>query len=70
MIVTPRRQGDPAILLARADMARKLLNWNPRYLDMEEIIETAWRWHARAPQVRGAASSGRHAPAAGLECQT
>jgi UDP-glucose-4-epimerase GalE len=43
--VHPRRPGDPAILVANADKARRLLRWDPRYTDPVEIIETAWRWH-------------------------
>jgi len=41
----PRREGDPPVLLANSDKAKKELRWNPKYADMEAIIETAWRWH-------------------------
>ena len=41
----PRREGDPAVLLANSDKAKQELGWNPKYTDMREIIETAWRWH-------------------------
>jgi UDP-glucose 4-epimerase len=62
VIVSPRREGDPPILVASAEKARKLLDWSPRYLDIEEIIETAWRWHTRAPQTLAATASGLDAP--------
>src|SRR5215469_2532814 len=44
--VRERRPGDPPILVARAAKARKLLAWKPRFTGLEEIIETAWRWHS------------------------
>ncbi|AIF49369.1 UDP-glucose 4-epimerase GalE [Dyella japonica] len=40
-----RRQGDPAVLVASSDKARRVLGWRPRFVDIGEIIETAWRWH-------------------------
>ncbi len=43
--VLGRRAGDPPILVADAARARKELGWAPRYTDMEQIIESAWRWH-------------------------
>ena len=43
----PRRPGDPAVLVAASDKARRELGWQPRYTALEDIIETAWRWHAK-----------------------
>jgi len=40
-----RRAGDPAVLVASAAKAKRELGWRPRYTRIEEIIETAWRWH-------------------------
>jgi UDP-glucose 4-epimerase len=45
----PRRPGDPAELVAAQELARSELGWQPRYTDLEEIIETAWRWHSAHP---------------------
>lgn len=42
-----RRKGDPAVLVAGSDKIRRELGWQPRYEDLETIIETAWRWHQR-----------------------
>ncbi len=42
----PRRPGDPAILVADADNARKALGWSPRFRDLTGIVDSAWRWHA------------------------
>ncbi len=49
-----RRPGDPAELVASQERAGKELGWTPRYTDLEEIIEAAWRWHRAHP--RGYAS--------------
>lgn len=38
----PRRAGDPAVLVAKADLARQVLGWTPRYTDIKEIIQTTW----------------------------
>lgn len=40
-----RRSGDPAVLIASSDKARKVLGWKPEYDSLERIIEDAWRWH-------------------------
>lgn len=41
----PRRAGDPPVLVASSEKARRVLNWRPEYTDIEAIVETAWRWH-------------------------
>ncbi len=41
----PRRDGDPAVLVASSARARRELGWQPQYTDVGAIIETAWRWH-------------------------
>ena len=43
--VEGRRQGDPAVLVADSTKARTHLNWVPEFVNLEQIIETAWRWH-------------------------
>lgn len=47
--VEPRRAGDPAQLIASSDKARTILGWNPEHADLEEIIQTAWKWHSTHP---------------------
>lgn len=44
-----RRLGDPARLIASGNKARKILNWTPRFDDIEKIIATAWNWHKNNP---------------------
>lgn len=43
-----RRIGDPPILVASSEKAKKLLGWRPRFDSIESIIETAWQWHRHA----------------------
>ena len=45
----PRRPGDPSHLVAQADKARRVLGWEPRYPDLETIVQTAWDWHRTHP---------------------
>ena len=40
-----RRAGDPSVLIASSEKARKVLGWKPQYADLETIISTAWKWH-------------------------
>ncbi len=40
-----RRPGEPGILTANNEKARKLLGWNPRVSDLPTLIESAWKWH-------------------------
>jgi UDP-glucose 4-epimerase len=42
-----RRQGDPPILVGSSDKVRNILNWKPKYHDLSQIIETAWKWHEK-----------------------
>jgi UDP-glucose 4-epimerase len=42
-----RRLGDPAMLVARADRIRRVLDWEPRYNDLETIVADAWRWEQK-----------------------
>ena len=45
-----RRAGDPSTLIASSDKAKSILGWDPKYADLETIIETAWKWHQSHPQ--------------------
>jgi len=46
----PRREGDPAQLIAKADRIKKELDWQPKHSDLETIVKTAWQWHKTHPQ--------------------
>lgn len=43
--VGTRRAGDPAILVANADKAKQILNWQPQYAELDVIIQHAWRFN-------------------------
>ena len=45
----PRRPGDAIALYADASAARKLLDWEARYREPQEIIATAWNWFQKHP---------------------
>ena len=42
--VAPRRAGDPAVLIANSDKARKVLGWKPTRENIEVMIRDAWCW--------------------------
>ncbi len=46
----PRREGDPAVLVASSAKLREDTGWSPRFPELEEIVRTAWAWHASHPQ--------------------
>ena len=46
----PRRAGDPPRLVASSEKAKRELHWNPRFADIEKIVESAWRWHVAYPE--------------------
>jgi UDP-glucose 4-epimerase len=47
--IAPRRPGDPAELVADSSLARKVLDWQPQYTDIQQIVSTAWNWHRHHP---------------------
>ncbi|WP_276357812.1 UDP-glucose 4-epimerase GalE [Cohnella caldifontis] len=51
--IEPRRAGDPAVLVASSDRARRELGWQPRRDNLEDIIASAWRWHSAHPNGYG-----------------
>jgi len=45
-----RRAGDPPVLIASSESARRVLGWKPQFGELETIIETAWTWRQRFPE--------------------
>ncbi len=45
--IAPRREGDPAFLVADSSLASRELGWRPRFTSLEEILRTALDWHRR-----------------------
>ena len=50
--LTIPRPGDPAVLVADASKAQRVLGWQPKYKGIESIIDTAWNWHVRGGVAR------------------
>jgi UDP-glucose 4-epimerase len=44
-----RRAGDPPVLTADATRAENELGWKPQLPELQEIVETAWKWHNDHP---------------------
>lgn len=42
---SPRRPGDPDSLIADTQRVRKVLNWVPRHSNLNDIIESAYKWY-------------------------
>lgn len=47
--VAPRREGDPAALVASSEKLRNELGWQPRHEDVKDIVASAWAWSSRYP---------------------
>jgi UDP-glucose 4-epimerase len=41
----PRREGDPAVLVAGSEKIKQELGWRPQFADLDAIIASAWEWH-------------------------
>lgn len=47
VVESDRRPGDPPALVGSSDKAKKILGWKPQYLNLQDILTHAWRWHQR-----------------------
>jgi UDP-glucose 4-epimerase len=47
VVDAPRREGDPARLVAESAAAREALGWQPVRDDLATIIADAWRWECK-----------------------
>jgi UDP-glucose 4-epimerase len=45
-----RRPGDPPRLIAASEKIKRELGWKPQFQSLDEIIESAWKWHQRFPR--------------------
>jgi UDP-glucose 4-epimerase len=48
-VESPRRSGDPAVLVASSDKIRGELGWKPEKPELEVMISDAWDWMQRHP---------------------
>lgn len=46
----PRREGDPPVLVARADRIKSVLGWTPRLDDLDTIVRTSLDWERKLLQ--------------------
>lgn len=53
VVLGPRRPGDAPTLVADASKARRVLNWRPRYMELDDLVATAWKWHSTHPHGYG-----------------
>ena len=47
--LSPRRPGDPAVLVASNEKLKRMLGWEPKHSSLEEIIRSAWDWRKKYP---------------------
>jgi UDP-glucose 4-epimerase len=45
--ICDRRPGDPAVLVASSEAIQRDLGWTPQFPALDDIIESAWRWHLK-----------------------
>ena len=43
-VISPRRAGDPAVLIASSEKAKRVLGWKPIRENIEVMIKDAWTW--------------------------
>jgi UDP-glucose 4-epimerase len=43
----PRREGDPAVLVASSEKIKAELGWTAKFADLDAIIASAWEWHQK-----------------------
>ena len=57
-----RRAGDPAVLVASADLIRAETGWTPRYAELDDIVRTAYEWRVAHPHGYGDRAGAALAP--------
>lgn len=43
----PRRDGDPAVLVASSERIKSELGWKPQFAELDGIVASAWEWHQK-----------------------
>jgi UDP-glucose 4-epimerase len=46
--IMERRLGDPDVLIANSENAKRYLGWSPLYSDLETIVQHAWNWELKS----------------------
>lgn len=60
-VESPRRPGDPPVLVASSEKIRRELGWSPRKPGLAEMVSDAWGWMLSRPEGYGAAASKERA---------
>lgn len=58
VLLSPRRPGDPAAIVAASAKIRERLGWRPRYDDLDEIVARALDWEGRVDGLKATAMAG------------
>jgi len=45
VVEEPRRDGDPAVLVASSRRIMEELGWKPKFSSLDDIVRSAWIWH-------------------------
>jgi UDP-glucose 4-epimerase len=48
--LSPRRPGDPAVLVASNEKLKHVLGWEAKHSSLEEIVQSAWDWRRKFPK--------------------
>jgi UDP-glucose 4-epimerase len=62
VVLSGRRAGDPAAIVARSDRVRATLGWKPQHDDLEEIVTQALNWERRLHNRRAAMDDEHRGP--------
>jgi UDP-glucose 4-epimerase len=55
--IGPRREGDPPALVANSDKLKRMLGWKPKFIDLNDIVTTAWQFSRTRSVTRNKAPS-------------
>lgn len=47
VVLTARREGDPAKLVGSSEKIKKILGWRPMYPGIDDIVRHAWEWYIK-----------------------
>jgi UDP-glucose 4-epimerase len=50
--IGPRREGDPAVLVANSDKLKRTLGWKPKFPEIRDIVATAWQFEQKRAALR------------------
>mgnify|MGYP006141218881 FL=1 len=52
VVEAPRRDGDPARLVADSSLARRCLGWKPQFSSLDTMLNHAWNWELKTMQAQ------------------